>query len=114
LQIIFLGAHYSATNAHVVGRDFIMTSFAPILNGLGLKCQFVEDQEATERLKSRVPPRKSSFVRGAPSIVLTVRYSNGLGAKALRRALTIRLKSSARNGHAKRQSPAGGDHDRAI
>jgi hypothetical protein len=81
LQIIFLGAHYSATNAHVVGRDFIMTSFAPILNGLGLKCQFVEDQEATERLKSRVPPRKSSFVRGAPSIVLTVRYFKRIGRK---------------------------------
>lgn len=62
-------------------RGLGMTSFAPILNGLGLKCQFVEDQEATERLKSRVPPRKSSFVRGAPSIVLTVRYFKRIGRK---------------------------------
>jgi len=62
-------------------RRLGMTSFAPILNGLGLKCQFVEDQEATERLKSRVPPRKSSFVRGAPSIVLTVRYFKRIGRK---------------------------------
>jgi len=62
-------------------RRLGMTSFAPILNGLGLKCQFVEDQEATKRLKSRVPPRKSSFVRGAPSIVLTVRYFKRIGRK---------------------------------
>src|SRR5499427_10730520 len=62
-------------------RRLGMTSFAPILNGLGLKCQFVENQEATERLKSRVPPRKSSFVRGAPSIVLTVRYFKRIGRK---------------------------------
>ena len=95
-------------------RRLGMTSFAPILNGLGLKCQFIEDPDGTARLKNRLPPRNASYVRGAPSIVLTVRYSNGLGAKALRRALTIRLKSSARNGHAKRQSPAGGDHDRAV
>ena len=107
------GYYFKVAGAKPI-RRLGMTSFAPILNGLGLKCQFVENQEATERLKSRVPPRKSSFVRGAPSIVLTVRYFNELGAKALRRALTIRLKSSARNGHAKRQSPASGDHDRAV
>src|SRR5215470_4043718 len=108
------GYYFKVAGAKPI-RRLGMTSFAPILNGLGLKCQFVENQEATERLKSRVPPRKSSFVRGAPSIVLTVRYFKRIGRKgALRPALTIRLKSSARNGHAKRQSPAGGDHDRAI
>ena len=37
-------------------RRLGMTSFAPILNGLGLKCQFIEDPIGTERLKSRVPP----------------------------------------------------------
>jgi hypothetical protein len=62
-------------------RRLGMTSFAPILNGLGLKCQFIEDQEATERLKNRLPPRNSSYVRGAPSIVLTVRFFKKIGRK---------------------------------
>jgi hypothetical protein len=35
-------------------RRLGLTSFAPIINGLGLKCQFIEDQEATQRLKNRV------------------------------------------------------------
>ena len=60
-------------------RRLGMTSFAPILNGLGLKCQFVEDQNATERLKNRLPPRNQSYVRGAPSIVLTVRFFRKIG-----------------------------------
>ena len=57
-------------------RRLGMTSFAPILNGLGLKCQFIEDPIGTERLKSRVPPRNASFVRVMPaaaSIVFTAR-----------------------------------------
>ena len=62
-------------------RRLGMTSFAPVLNGLGLKCQFIEDQEATERLKNRLPPRNSSYVRGAPRIVLTVRYFRKIGRK---------------------------------
>jgi hypothetical protein len=62
-------------------RRLGMTSFAPILNGLGLKCQFIEDQEATERLKTRVPPRNSSFVRGTPSIIFTVRWFRNIGRK---------------------------------
>src|SRR6516225_3299746 len=44
-----------------------MTSFAPIMNGLGLKCQFIEDPVGTERLKSRVPPRNASYVRTMPA-----------------------------------------------
>ena len=58
-----------------------MTSFAPILNGLGLKCQFIEDRVRTDQLKNRVTPRNSSYVRGAPSIVLTVRYFKKIGRK---------------------------------
>ena len=58
------GYYFKVAGAKPI-RRLGMTSFAPILNGLGLKCQFVENQEATERLKSRVPPRKSSFVRRA-------------------------------------------------
>ena len=74
------GYYFKVAGAKPI-RRLGMTSFAPILNGLGLKCQFVENQEATERLKSRVPPCKSSFVRGAPSIVLTVRYFKRIGRK---------------------------------
>jgi hypothetical protein len=48
-------------------RRLGMTSFAPILNGLGLKCQFIEDPIGTERLKSRVPPRNASYVRTMPA-----------------------------------------------
>jgi hypothetical protein len=62
-------------------RRLGMVSFAPVLNGLGLKCQFVEDQEATERLRSRVRPRRDSYVRSAPSIVLTVRDFKKLGRR---------------------------------
>ena len=60
-------------------RRLGMTSLAPVLNGLGLKCQFIEDQEATERLKSRVPPRNGSYVRSAPSIIFTVRFFKKIG-----------------------------------
>ena len=60
-------------------RRLGMTSLAPILNGLGLKCQFIEDPAATSRLLSRVPPRNSSYVRGALSIVLTVRFFKKIG-----------------------------------
>ena len=56
-------------------------SFAPVLNGLGLKCQFVEDQQATERLRNRVPPRNQSYVRAALSIVFTVRFFKRIGRK---------------------------------
>jgi hypothetical protein len=56
-------------------------SLAPVLNGLGLKGQFIEDADAIERLKSRVPPRNSSYVRAAPSIILTVRFFQKIGRK---------------------------------
>ena len=62
-------------------RRLGMTSLAPILTGLGLKCQFIEDQEATKRLKNRLPPRNSSYVRGTPSIVFTVRWFKNIGRK---------------------------------
>ena len=62
-------------------RRLAMTSLAPILNGLGLKCQFIEDPMGTEHLKNCVAPRNSSYVRGAPSIVLTVRHFKKIGRK---------------------------------
>jgi hypothetical protein len=62
-------------------RRLGMTSFGPVLSGLGLRCLLVEDEETTRRLKERLPPRNSSYVRGAPSIVLTVRYFKRIGRK---------------------------------
>ena len=60
-------------------RRLGMVSFQPVLSGLGLKCQFIEDQAATERLKNHVAPRNGSYVRGTPSIVFTVRFFQKIG-----------------------------------
>ena len=51
------------------------------MSALGLRCLFVGDPEGTERLKSRVLPRNQSYVRGAPSIVLTLRFFKRIGRK---------------------------------
>ena len=57
-----------------------MTSFEPVLAGLGLRCLFVEDQAATERLRNRLPPRNSSYVRAdATHVVLTLRFMQKIG-----------------------------------
>jgi hypothetical protein len=44
-------------------RRISHTSMQPVLAGLGLKGQFVEDPQGTARLKSRVVPRNNSFSR---------------------------------------------------
>ena len=89
-------------------RRLGMTSLAPILNGLGLKCQFIEDPVGTEHLKNRVAPRNSSYVRGAPSIVLTVRYFKKIGRRGAQARVDNSTKeSSARYGHGLPQEPAG-------
>jgi hypothetical protein len=62
-------------------RRLGMVSFEPVLAGLGLRCLFVEDEKATQRLKDRVAPRNSSYVRGTPSIVFTVRWFRNIGRK---------------------------------
>jgi hypothetical protein len=57
-------------------RRLGMTSLAPVLNGLGLKCQFIEDLEGTARIKNHVAPRNLSYVRTMPAdagITLTAR-----------------------------------------
>jgi hypothetical protein len=44
------------------------------------KCQFVEDQAATKRLKKRVPTRNNSYVRAdATHVVLTFRFMQKIG-----------------------------------
>jgi hypothetical protein len=62
-------------------RRLGMTSFAPVVAGLGLRCLFIVDEEAERRLKERLPPRNSSYVRGTPSIVFTVRWFRTIGRK---------------------------------
>jgi hypothetical protein len=62
-------------------RRIAMTSMGPVLDGLGLRGQFVEDPLGTERLKNRLPPRNPSYVRSVPSIILTVRFFQKIGRR---------------------------------
>jgi hypothetical protein len=63
-------------------RRLGMTSFAPVLAGLGLRLLVIEDQEATERLKTRLPPRNQSCVGSvAVHTKLTTRFLRKIGAK---------------------------------
>jgi hypothetical protein len=60
-------------------RRLGMQSFGPTVAGLAMRCWFVADEEAERRLKERVPPRNGSYVRSAPSIVLTRRFFQKIG-----------------------------------
>ena len=60
-------------------RRLGMTSFEPVLSALGLRCLFIEDEAATKRLRERLPPRNPAYVRGTPSIVLTLRFFQRIG-----------------------------------
>src|SRR5262249_23213131 len=62
-------------------RKLGMTSYGPVIAGLGLKCLFVVDEEAERRVRERVRPRNGSYVRSAPSIVLTARFFQKIGRK---------------------------------
>jgi len=48
-------------------RRLGMTSFGPVLAGLGLRLLVIEDLAGTDRLKSRLKPRNPSFVRTMPA-----------------------------------------------
>jgi hypothetical protein len=86
-------------------RRLGMTSFSPVLASLGLRCLFVEDKEATQRLKNRLSPRNESYVRSAPSIVLTVRYFKKIGRKGARARVDNSTKER-RRGWAKKAATA--------
>jgi hypothetical protein len=59
-----------------------MTSFAPVLAGLGLRCLFVIDEEAERRLKERVLPRNPSYARSVASYVtLPRKFMQAIGRK---------------------------------
>jgi hypothetical protein len=57
--------YYSKVAGAKPVRRLGMTSFAPILNGLGLKCQFIEDPVGTEHSRRAIPgtcvARQASF-----------------------------------------------------
>jgi len=48
-------------------RRIGMVSFGPLVTGLGLRCQFVEDEKATALLRSRVKQSDPGFVRAVPA-----------------------------------------------
>jgi len=61
-------------------RRIGMTSWTPVLAGLGLRCLFVEDEAATQRLRDRLAPRNGSYVRAdATHVVLTFRFMQKIG-----------------------------------
>jgi hypothetical protein len=60
-------------------RRLGLVSLAPVMNALGLKGLLAIDEAATQRLRDRLPPRNSSYVRAAPSIVFTVRFFKRIG-----------------------------------
>ena len=63
-------------------RRLGMTSFEPVLASLGLRCLLIVDEEATRRLKDRLPPRNESYVRSAAVHTnLTTRFLRKIGAK---------------------------------
>jgi hypothetical protein len=79
-------------------RRLGMTSLAPVLSGLGLKCQFIEDPAAVERLRNRLSPRNGSYVRSAAwQVTLTRRFLQKigrLGGKANMARLTAKERSA--------------------
>jgi len=90
-------------------RRLGMVSFAPVLAGLGLKCQFVEDQAATARLKNHVAPRNGSYVRAdATHVVLTFRFMQKIGRLGAQARIDNSTKQQRSNGRARRRSHGGG------
>jgi hypothetical protein len=57
------------------------TSLGPFLGALAVRGRLVEDRAAVERLRRQTTPRNESYVRGAPSIVLTARFFKRIGRK---------------------------------
>ena len=57
-----------------------VASFAGFLSQNPNRFTVPTDEEAERRLKERVPPRNSSYVRSAPSIIFTVRFFKRIGS----------------------------------
>jgi hypothetical protein len=74
---------------------------------LGLKCQFIEDQAATERLRSRVPVRNGSYVRDAARIIFTMRHYKKIGRPGAQARVGNSTKEQRQEWHGVRQSHGG-------
>jgi hypothetical protein len=80
-------------------RRLGMVSWGPLITGLGLRCQFIEDPEATALLRSRVKQSNPSYVRVTPaaaSILFTARMLQRIrraGGKARMAQLTAKERS---------------------
>jgi|SRR6516164_17913 len=80
-------------------RRIGMTSMGPLLSAMGVKLQMVEDPVGTARLRARLSPRNSSFVRTMPAdacIVLTPRMLKRIrrmGGRARMARLTPKQRS---------------------
>jgi hypothetical protein len=76
--------------------------------GLGLRCLFVEYPEGTERLKSRVPPRNGSYVRGGGThVVLTFRFMQKIGRLGAQARIDNSTKEQRQEWGAMRRSRVG-------
>ena len=62
-------------------RRLGVTSLGPFLGALAVRGLLIEDRAAVEKLRRQTTPRNSSFVCGAPSIVLTARFFKRIGRK---------------------------------
>jgi hypothetical protein len=96
-------------------RRLGMTSFAPVLAGLGLRLLIIENQDATERLKNKLPPRNQSYVRTvAVHTNLTTRFLQKIGrnGSAGRRSESAVLPLQSRTAHSSGPSLAARQSDR--
>jgi hypothetical protein len=55
------------------------TSLGPFFGALAVRGVLVEDKAAVAKLRSRTTSRNGSYVRDAPSIILTVRFFQKIG-----------------------------------
>jgi len=60
-------------------RRLGVVSLGPFFGALAVRGVLVEDKAAVVRLRSRTAPRNESYVRSAPSIILTVRFFKKIG-----------------------------------
>jgi hypothetical protein len=62
-------------------RRLGVISLGPFLGALAVRGVLLEDKAAVEKLRRQTTPRNQSYVRDAPSIVLTVRFFKKIGRK---------------------------------
>ena len=89
-----------------------MTSFAPVLAGLGLRLLVIEDPELMARL-SWLPPRQAQYVRpgmrgGSVQISLTASFMQRIRKKGGENPASIWANAWSNSSHERQQTRAGG------